>query len=428
MNTLNISDTLLYTILFFSFILCAFCAASETGLLSLNRYRLRHMAKTNAKARRINQMLSKPDRLLGAILIGNIFATALGSGVSNELGGRYFGNIGVLISPVVFTLLLLIFSESAPKTVAALKPERVSFFVSRPLQIMLWLLYPVVILTTTVSNSLLRLFGVKVTDKIVDSLSTEELRSVVNEASGLIPHHHQSMLLSILDLEKVRVEHIMVPRNEVVGIDLEDDQETIMKKLTEIQHTLLPVYRSDLDNVQGIFHTRNVAKVINASGFNMSALLSSMDEPYFIPEGTSLHMQLVNFQQNKRRVALVVDEYGDVLGLVTLEDILEEIVGEFTTDISSISHEIRPQEDGSFLVDGSLSLRELNRLQNWDFPTEGPTTLNGLILETLETIPEESICVLIAHYPIEVIQVKDNAVKVARIGPRRPFGKKKKTT
>lgn len=426
MNTLPISETLLYTVLFFSFILCAFCAASETGLLSLNRYRLRHLAKTHKKARRINQMLSKPDRLLGAILIGNIFATALGSSVSNELGARHFGEIGVLLSPFVFTLVLLIFGESAPKTIAALKPDKVAFFVSRPLQIMLWLLYPIVIFTTTISNAMLRICGVKFSDKVVDSLSTEELRSVVNEAAGLIPRRHQSMLLSILDLEKVRVDHIMIPRNEMIGIDLEDEADVIIEKLTQTQHTLLPVYRSDMDNVQGIFHTRNIAKVLTAKGFDLPALMTAIDEPYFIPEGTSLHTQLVNFQQNKRRMALVVDEYGDVLGLVTLEDILEEIVGEFTTGASSIAHDVQQQEDGSFLVDGSVSVRELNRMQNWDFPTDGPATLNGLILETLETIPEEGICVLIAHYPIEVVEARDNAVKMARIGPRRPFGKQKK--
>lgn len=426
MNTLNISETLLYTVLFFSFVLCAFCAASETGLLSLNRYRLRHLAKTDPKAKRITNLLAHPDRLLGAILIGNIFATALGSSVSNELAARYFGDIGALLSPIVFTLMLLIFSEAAPKTLAAYRPETTANFVSRPLQIMLWFLYPIVIFTTTISNAMLKLFGVKLSNKVNDSLSTEELRTVVNEASGLIPSRHQSMLLSILDLENVRVDHIMVPRNEVIGIDLEDDQKTIIEKLTHSEHTLLPVYRSDPDTVQGIFHTRNIGKVIGRDGLNYAALLSNIDEPYFIPEGTSLHTQLVNFQQNKRRMALVVDEYGDVLGLVTLEDILEEIVGEFTTGAYSIEQDVKPQEDGSFLVEGSASVRELNRMQHWDFPTEGPATVNGLILEKLETIPEEGTCVLIANYPIEVIQVKDNAVKLVSIGPRRPFGKKTK--
>lgn len=417
-NTTSISETLLLAVLVFSFLLAAFCAASEIGILSLNRYRLRHLAKTDKRARRINSLLSQPDRLLGAILIGNTFATALGSSVSNDLAGRSFGQIGIVLSPFIFTIVLLIFAESAPKTVAALKPEATSFFVSRPLQIMLWIFYPIVIFITTLSNALLRLFGLRPGVRASDALSTEEFRTVLNEAGGLIPRRHQSMLLSILDLEKVRVDHIMVPRNEVVGIDLDDDPNTIVKALTETQHTLLPVYRSDLDNVQGIFHTRNVAKVITKEGFNQSALLKAIDEPYFVPEGTSLHTQLLNFQQNKRRLALVVDEYGDVQGLVTLEDILEEIVGEFTTGVSSIATEVQAQEDGSYVVDGSVSLRELNRMLNWDLPSEGFATLNGLILETLERIPEEGICFLIADYPIEVMQVKDNAVKTARIAPK----------
>lgn len=426
MNNINISQNVLFIILCFSFLLCAFCAASEIGILSINRYRLKHLAKTNPNARRINKLLSKPDRLLGAILIGNIFATALGSSAANEIAGRNFGDIGVLLSPFVFTLLLLIFSESAPKTIAALKPEATAYFLSRPLKAMLFLFYPIVIFVTSLSNAFLRLFGVKLSQRPSDSLSTEELRTVVNEAGGLIPRHHQSMLLSILDLEKLKVDHIMVPRNEVIGIDLEDDEKALVQKLTHSNHTLLPVYRSDLDNVLGIFHTRNMAKVLTPTGFNEAALINTMDESYFIPEGTSLHTQLLNFQQNKKRMALVVDEYGDVLGLVTLEDILEEIVGEFTTGVSDSASEIQVQADGSFLVDGGISVRELNRLQNFEFPTEGPTTLNGLILETLESIPEQGICLKIAGYPIEVIQLKDNAVKTVRVSPR--LSKQKSTS
>lgn len=415
----DVALALLVFLLVLSFIFCAFFAASETGLLSINRYRLKHLAKVDPNARRIAHLLAKPDRLLGAILIGNVFATAVGSSMTNEIAGRFWGEIGIWLSPIVFTLALLITAESTPKTLAALKPEATARFVSLPLQVMLWLLYPLVWLTTTVSNTLLKLFGVHTAGKGVDALNIEELRTIVNEASGLMPSRHQTMLLSILDLENVRVEHIMVPRNEVVGIDLDDDPETILAKLTAIEHTLLPVYRSAIDNVQGIFHTRNSPKVITANNqLDKKALFGTIAEPYFIPEGTTLHTQLLNFQQHKRRMALVVDEYGDVLGLVTLEDILEEIVGEFTTGVSDTEREVHPQEDGSFLVDGGASLRELNRTQLWDLPTEGPTTLNGLILETLEAIPTEGTCVLIQGYPIEVIRVKDNVVKVARISPK----------
>lgn len=416
---ISISETVLYSLLALSFVLCAFCAASETGLMSLNRYRLRHMAKTDPKARRISQLLTKPDRLLGAILIGNTFATAVGSSITNELAGRRFGEMGVLLSPLIFTLVLLVVAESTPKTLAALRPEATARFVSFALQILMWILYPLVWATTVLSNALLHAFGIKNTSRAVDSLNTEELRTVVHEAAPMIPTSHQNMLLSILDLEKVRVEHIMVPRNEVVGIDLDDEPKMIYEKLTQTQHTLLPVYRSDLDNVLGIFHTRNMAKVLIGQLVNETALLKNIDESYFIPEGTSLHTQLLNFQKNKKRMALVVDEYGDVLGLVTLEDILEEIVGEFTTEVGGTDEEIQLQEDGSYLVNGMDSVRELNRTQQWELPTEGPTTLNGLIIETLESIPEEGICVLIAGYPIEVVSTKDNRVKIARIYPRR---------
>lgn len=416
----NLAGIGLLITLIFSFALCAFCAASETGLMSLNRYRLRHLAKTDPRARRITKLLTKPDRLLGVILIGNTFATALGSSISNEFAGKAWGEMGIWLSPIFFTLTLLVIAEITPKTLAALKPEGTSYFVSLPLQFMLWLLYPVVWFTTTLSNALLKLFGIHANAKTTDSLNIEELRTVVNEASGLISGRHQTMLLSILDLEKVRVDHIMVPRNEVFGIDLDDDPITITSKLTHAQYTLLPVYRSALDNVQGIFHIRNIAKVLAGGQYNEQALLDNMDESYFVPEGTTLHTQLLNFQKNKRRMALVVDEYGDVLGLVTLEDILEEIVGEFTTSISDADGDVRLQEDGSFLVDAGASVRELNRNQQWDFPIDGPTTLNGLILETFESIPSAGTCILIAGYPIEVMEVKDNSVKLARVSPRLP--------
>ncbi len=386
--------------------------------MSLNRYRLRHLAKTDSRARRITKLLTKPDRLLGVILIGNTFATALGSSIANELAGKAWGEIGLWLSPLIFTITLLVIAEITPKTLAALKPEGISYFVSLPLQFMLWLLYPVVWFCTTLSNALLRLFGVRASTHTTDSLNMEELRTVVNEATGLISDRHQTMLLSILDLEKVRVDNIMVPRNEVVGIDLDDDPDTIIKNLTHSQHTLLPIYRSALDNVQGIFHIRNIAKVLSGGQYNEQALLETMDESYFVPEGTTLHVQLHNFQKNKRRIALVVDEYGDVQGLVTLEDILEEIVGEYTTGISDSNEDVRPQEDGTFLVDGGASVRDMNRNYHWEFPIDGPTTLNGLILETYEAIPCPGTCILIAGYPIEVIEVKDNSVKLARISPR----------
>jgi Mg2+/Co2+ transporter CorB len=415
---IDLSNGLLGLLLILAFILCAFCAASETGLMSLNRYRLKHLAKTKPFARRVTKLLAHPDRLLGVILIGNTFATAISASVANQIAEKAWGEIGIVLGPLIVTLFLLVFAEVMPKTMAALKPESTARLVSLPLQVMLSLLYPLVWMASGISNALLHLFGFRIDPKAIDSVTRDELRSIVNEASSYIPTRHQTMLLSILDLEKIRVEHIMIPRNEMIGIDLDVDKETIINKLKEVQHTLLPVYRSDMDNVQGILHTRNIVKLLTQRELDEQTLLAAMEEPYFVPEGTSLHTQLLNFQKNKRRMALVVDEYGDVLGLVTLEDILEEIVGEFTTDAEAEAPEVQPQEDGSFLVDGSASVRDLNRAQQWEFPTDGPTTLNGLIIETLEAIPHEGICVLIAQYPIEVVQMKENIVKVARISPQ----------
>lgn len=418
MRNIELSDGLLITILFLAILLCAFCAASETGIMALNRYRLKHLAKTEAYAQRITKLLAHPDRLLGVILIGNTFATAITASVANQMADHLLGEIGIIIAPIIVTLFLLVFAEVMPKTVAAIKPEGTARFVSYPLQWMLWILYPLVWLASTASNSMLKLFGIHTRLKTIEPITQEELRTIVNEAAGYIPSRHQSMLLSILDLEKIRVEHIMIPRNDVVGINLDDDKEEIINKLKELQHTLLPVYRSDLDNVQGILHTRNIVRVLAQRELNEQNLIGMMEEPYFIPEGTSLHTQLLNFQQNKRRMALVVDEYGDVLGLVTLEDILEEIVGEFTTDVATEQPDIQPQVDGTYLVDGSISIRELNRALKWELPSHGPTTLNGLITETLESLPTLGICLVIAGHPIEVISLKDNTVKIARIGPR----------
>lgn len=418
MSNIQLSDQFLFSLLILAVLLCAFCAASETGILSLNRFRLKHLMKTEKYARRISKMLQHPDRLLGVILIGSTFATAISATVANEIAEHIWGDLGVIIAPILVTLFLLVFAEVMPKTVAALRPEQTSRFVSLPLQIMQWALYPLVWTAAAISSTLLGLFGLKTSSKPTDVVTLDELRTIVNEAGSFIPSNHQTMLLSILDLENIRVEHIMIPRNEVIGIDLDDDKNDIIDKLKDLEHTLLPVYRSDLDNVQGILHTRNIVKILAQRELNEQGLLGVMEDPYFVPEGTSLHTQLLNFQKNKRRMALVVDEYGDVLGLVTLEDILEEIVGEFTTEAAAEIPEVQPQEDGTFLVDGGISVRDLNRMQQWGLPTDGPTTLNGLIIEKLEAIPPEGTCILIAGHPIEVVQVKENTIKIARIAPK----------
>lgn len=408
----------LFALLFVLLMLSAFFSSSETGLMSLNRYRLRHLAKSGQKgAVRANQLLEKPDRLIGLILLGNNFVNILASSIATIIALRLGGEGAIAIGAGLLTLVVLIFSEVAPKTVAALYPEKIAFPAALIYFPLLKVLYPVVWIVNMVANGFLRIIGIKLDAQDDASLSPEELRTVVNEAGALIPKRHQKMLLSILDLEKVTVEDIMVPRHEINGIDLNDDWHEIVETLTHSQHTRLPVYQDDINQVKGFIHMRNVLHISGEERFNMEKLIELIREPYFIPEATPLNTQLLNFQRQERRIGLVVDEYGDIQGLVTLEDILEEIVGEFTTDPATSTKDVHPQEDGSYLVDGTANIRELNRLMKWNLPVKGPKTFNGLILEHLESIPEPGTSMLINGYPIEIMQTSGNIVKTARISP-----------
>lgn len=409
--------------LIFLIFLSAFFSGSETGLVSLNRYRLRHLAKTRHHgAVRANNLLKKPDRLIGLILLGNNFVNILASSLATVIGLRMYGDIGIAIATGLLTLVILVFAEVTPKTLAILHPERFAFPATFVLQPLLKILYPLVWLVNMVANNFIRLFGIKVGDIDSNDISSEELRMVVNEAGAMIPRRHQKMLTNILDLEKVTVDDIMVPRNELIGIDLENDIENILTQISNSQHTRLPVFRGDINNVVGLIHIKNVMDLFKQKEPTKEELEQWIRDAYFVPEGTPLHTQLLNFQREKRRIGLVVDEYGDVMGLVTLEDILEEIVGEFTTDPSTHIREVHLQEDGTFLVDGSANIRELNRVMNWELPTDGPKTFSGLITEHMESIPEPGTSLMLSGYPVEIVQTKDNIVKTAQINPdfRRP--------
>jgi len=399
--------------------LSAFFSGSETGLFSLNRYRLRHLAKKMRQpgATRAYDLLQRPDRLIGLILLGNNFVNILASATATLLGLKLYGEAGIAIATGALTFVILIFAEVAPKTVAALHPERVAFPAAFVLKPLLKVLYPLVWTVNAIANGLLRPFGIRTADAPKLHLSSDELRTVVHEAGSMIPQRHQQMLLSILDLEKVTVEDIMIPRSEIFGIDLEDDWADIVQQISASQHTRLPVYKGGIDNVLGIVHLRNVLAVHKHGELTREDFMKVIRDPYFIPEGTALNTQLLNFQQQRRRIALVVDEYGDIQGLVTLDDILEEIVGEFTTDPATLSKDIHPQEDGTYLVDGSANIRDLNRLMQWNLPTDGPKTLNGMIIEYLETIPEAGTSLLLAGYPLEIVQTTASAVKTVRINP-----------
>ncbi|MGO1763008.1 MAG: HlyC/CorC family transporter, partial [Halomonadaceae bacterium] len=326
---------LLFGLLALLVVLSAFFSSSETGMMSINRYRLSHQANSgDRRAKRVMRLLTRPDRLIGVILIGNNFVNNLAASIATIIAIHFFGDVsGPAISTALLTITILIFAEVTPKTYAAIKPERIAYPTSYALEPLLKLLYPLVWLVNVVSNGLLRLIGVKSVDNGGDSLTRDELRTVVHEAGTLIPYRHRAMLLSILDLENVTVNDIMVPRHEVLGIDLDDSLEDILTQIRTSQHTRLPVYKGDINNIIGMLHLRNAARFLSRDEVTKASIVQEAREPYFIPESTPLHTQLLNFQKQKRRIGIVVDEYGDVEGLVTLEDILEEIVGEFTTDV-----------------------------------------------------------------------------------------------
>ena len=407
---------LLFGLLFLLICLSAFFSSSETGMMSINRYRLNHQANSgDSRARRVLRLLARPDRLIGVILIGNNLVNNLAAALATVIAIGFFGDVtGAAVGPLALTIVLLIFSEVSPKTYAAIKPERIAYPASLLLEPLLKLLYPLVWLVNAVSNSLLRLVGIKSIESGGESLTRDELRTVVHEAGPLIPHRHQAMLLSILDLENVTVNDIMVPRHEVVGIDLDDSLESILEQVRTSQYTRLPVYKGDINNIIGMLHLRNAARFLSAAEVTKAAIVQEAREPYFIPESTPLHTQLLNFQKQKRRIGVVVDEYGDMEGLVTLEDILEEIVGEFTTDVAGQDQEIRHQEDDSHVIEGTANIRDINRTLGWKLPTDGPKTLNGLILEHLEAFPDGPASLQIGNVRMEILEVRDNLITAAR--------------
>ena len=415
----DIPLSLLFSALGVLIALSAFFSGSETALMTINRYRLRHMANSGHRAARIaNTLLERPDRLIGVILLGNNFVNIAASSIATIIGLRLFGEAGLAAAMGVLTFVILIFAEVTPKTLAALHPERIAFPASYVYWVLLRVLYPFVWGVNLIANGVLRLLGVSPEDAAEHSLSSEELRTVVAETGAMIPQRHQRKLLSILDLEKATVEDIMVPRNEIVGIDLEDSEDEILAALRSSQHTRLPLFEGSIDELRGIVHLRNVLGMAPDDGpLDKQRLKAIAREPYFIPEGTPLNQQLLNFQNQKRRIGFVVDEYGDIQGLVTLEDILEEIVGEFTTDPATRIRNVFLDEDGSYLVDGTVTVRSLNRTMGWKLPTSGPRTLNGLILETLEYIPTPGTSLTLKNYLLEITKTQANAVKTVRIRP-----------
>ena len=409
----------LFIILIACLVLSAYFSGSETGLLSLNKYRLRFLAEQGNKgAKKAETLLAKPDKLLSFILIFNNLVNISASAIATMIGMRLYGDAGVAIATGLLTFVMLIFSEIFPKTVAAMHPEKVGLTSSHLLTPLLKVFAPLVWVMNVFTKFLMRLVGLK-PDLKKQVISREELRSIVSEAGEATPdEQHPQMLLSILDMETVTVDDIMVPRNEIGGIDIDDDWKSIMRQLNHAAHNRVVLYKGCMDeNVLGILRVREAFRLLlEKNEFTKETLIRAADEVYFIPEGTALKTQLANFRNKKERIGLVVDEYGDIKGLVTLEDILEEIVGDFTTsNTPTIDEEVMPQSDGSMIIEGSANLRDLNKMFHWNLDTEDARTFNGLILEHLEEIPEEGTVCEINGLRITILEVGENMIKQAKV-------------
>lgn len=409
----------LYIIFFILILLSGFFSSSETGLMSLNRYRLRHLANSGSRGAKLAQsLLRKPDRLIGLILLGNNLVNFIAASVALAIGVRLLGDAGYWATPLILTVVVLIFAEVGPKTVAALNPEKVAFPASFVLTPLLKVFYPAVVLLNGFTNLLLKPFGVKTDAEALERLNLEELRTLVQEG-GQISNDHQRMLVNILDLEQGTVDDVMIPRQDIIGIDLNESWESVLNQLMQTVYTRLPVYHENIDTVEGFLHIRAVIAKLTLGRLDQEELKRSMRSPYYIPEGTPLTRQLLEFQARERRMALVVDEYGDIQGMVTLDDILEEIVGAYTSEGREKSRLIRRLEDGNFLVDGAASVRMLNRQMNWGLPEEEATTLNGLILEELEELPDGKASVHIGDHILTIVQMRDNLIERVLVKPHR---------
>ena len=397
-------------------VLSAFFSSSETALMSLNRYRLRHQARSGHRGARLAEwLLQRPDRLIGLILLGNNAVNLAAATLVTILALRLGGEGAIVVATTILTFVVLIFCDIVPKTIAALNPTRIAHFAALMYYPLLKVAYPIVWLLNLFTNSLLRLLGVRPDQIASHSLSAEELRTVVAEAGVMVPRRHQRMLLSILDLDAVTVEDIMVPRQEIEGLDLDRSWEDNLAIIQTTAHDRLPVYREYIDNIIGVTRIRDLLPELARGELTQALLLERIREPYFVPEGTPLNKQLLNFQQHRRRSAFVVDEYGDVQGLITTQDIVNELVGELDQKSSAVDVGVTKESDRSYVVDASANVRQLNRVMNWNLPTDGPKTLNGLIVEQLATIPETGTGVTVANYPIEILDASEHGIKRVRV-------------
>ena len=397
----------------FLVLMSAFFSGSETSMMAINRYRLKHLVKEkNKSAKRVSRLLEKTDRLLGVILIGNNFTHTLSTALATVVAIRIWSDNAVLAVTVFMTIIMIIFAEVMPKTIAALKPESIAFPSSYLLKPLSKILSPLITLVSFVSNNVTKLIGIDLDNANKDELKPEELRTLL-QTSG-VPKRQEEMLMGIFDMDNLSVNDVMIPKNEIIGIDLNNEIEDIVKQLQEIDFTYVPCYEDTIDNIQGFLSLNKKAEFLGSEIKSIRNLKDELREPLFVPENTPLYKQLANFQSSGRRVGLIVDEYGDIEGIITLRSILEIIVGEITSE-SIEKMDIMPQADGSYLVDGSMMIREVNRRLEWELPTEGPKTLSGLILEEIQTIPDTNVGLSIKNYRIETVLIKDNVIKLAKV-------------
>ena len=395
-------------------ILSAFFSSSETGMLSLNRYRLKHLSKRSSGARRAQKLLRRPDRLIGLILIGNNAVNILAAIIAEVIFSRLFGvNAAIWTTTILLTLIMLVFAEVTPKTIAAVHPEAIAFRSSQILRPLMRLLLPLVIAVNWITNSIVRIFGIDPTRLKSGNVGTDELRMVVNDASNQIPDQHQDMLLNVLDLDNISIEDIMVPRNEIYGLDITADPEELRKMIIQSEYTRLPLYENNINNIVGVLHMRKVNLVMSDDGSTLSieALKRFAKDPYFMPENTPLSRQLINFQKAKQRMGFLINEYGDIQGMATLDDLLEEIVGSYTTTEHDDSDLVVDLHDGSFVIDGTATIREINKITEWDIPTDGPKTINGLSIEHIEDIPDGNVCFRISGYHFETLSLTHKGIE-----------------
>jgi Mg2+/Co2+ transporter CorB len=411
---------ILFIVLVVLIAISAFFSSSETGMMALNRYRLKTLAAQGKKrAQRVEDLLNNTDKLIGMILLGNNFVNILASSIATMIGLRLYGNTGAMIATGILTLVVLVFAEITPKTIAAIHPEKIAYPAARPLKILIVMMAPLVYLLNRISQWILRLLGISTAGGQDMTLSHEEIRTIVSDSGAKVKQDHRQMLLGIFDLESKTVEDIMIPRHEIFGVNIEDDADKIRTALINSQHTRVPLYKHDINNIIGLVHLKYVMPLLTQEAFDKAELANFIREPFFIPENSALGYQLPIFQKHRRRVGLVIDEYGDLKGLVTLEDMLEEVIGRFTTDVSEPSEEIHPQPDGSFLVDATIQVRELNDELSLDLPTSPAKTLNGLLLEQLENIPTPGTSLKINNLPIEIVATRKNSVATVRMMPNR---------